>query len=69
VGDLEQFEANTVIDLEMLYINRVVGKIQPYGLKVLGDGTLTKPLIVKAAKFTKSAEEKIVAAGGKVEVI
>lgn len=69
VGDLEIFEPNTVVDLDMLYINRVVGKILPYGLKVLGDGTLTKPLTVRAKKFTKSAEQKIVAAGGKIEVI
>lgn len=69
VGDLEQFEANTVIDLEMLYINRVVGKVHPYGLKVLGEGSLTKPFTVRAAKFSKSAEEKILAVGGKIEVI
>jgi large subunit ribosomal protein L15 len=69
VGDLEEFEPNSVIDLEMLYVNRYVGKIKPYGLKVLGNGELTKPLTVRAAKFTKQAEEKILAAGGKIEVI
>ena len=69
VGDLEQFEANTVVDIELLYVNRVVGKIQPYGLKVLGDGELTKPLTVRAKKLSKVAEQKILAAGGKIEVI
>lgn len=69
VGALENFEANEVIDIELLYTNRYVGKIQPYGLKVLGNGELTKPLTVRAAKFTKAAEEKILAAGGKIEVI
>jgi large subunit ribosomal protein L15 len=39
------------------------------GLKVLGNGTLTKKLTVKADKFTKSAEQKIVAAGGNAEVV
>ena len=69
VSDLEQFEENSVITLELLYENRVVGKIEPYGLKVLGNGELTKPLTVKAKKFTKSAIEKIEKAGGKAEVI
>ncbi len=69
VGDLDMFEANTVIDEELLYVNRLVGKRQPYGLKVLGNGELTKPLTIKASKFTKSAIEKIEKAGGKIEVI
>lgn len=69
VGDLEMFEANSVIDEELLYVERVVGKRQPYGLKVLGNGEITKPLTVKASKFTKSAIEKIEKAGGKIEVI
>ena len=69
VGDLEGFEANSVITQELLYETRVIGKIMPYGLKVLGDGELTKPLTIKAAKFTKSAVEKIEKVGGKAEVI
>lgn len=69
VGSLEDFEPNSVIDLEVLYATRHVGKKHPYGLKVLGNGELTKPLTVKASKFTKQAEAKIIAAGGKIEVI
>ena len=69
VGDLEMFDANSVITQELLYETRVIGKIMPYGLKVLGDGELTKPLTIKAAKFTKSAVEKIEKVGGKTEVI
>ena len=69
VGDLEAFDANSVITQELLYETRVIGKIMPYGLKVLGDGELTKPLTIKAAKFTKSAVEKIEKVGGKTEVI
>lgn len=69
VGDLEMFEANSVITQELLYETRVIGKMMPYGLKVLGDGELTKPLTIQAKKFTKSAVEKIEKAGGKIEVI
>lgn len=69
VGDLEQFEPNTVITEELLYQTRIVGKMQPYGLKVLGNGELTKPLTVQAKKISASAKEKIEKAGGKVEVL
>lgn len=68
VGDLEIFEANTVITEELLYEYRVVGKRAPYGLKVLGNGQLTKPLTIKASKATKSAIEKVEKAGGKIEL-
>ena len=67
VGDLEGFEPNTVVTAELLYELRLIGKLQPYGLKVLGDGELTKPLIVKANKVTATAREKIEKAGGRVE--
>jgi large subunit ribosomal protein L15 len=69
LSDLEAFEDGAVITAEALLEKGVISKIEPNGLKVLGDGTLTKKLIVKAKKFTKSAEEKILKAGGKVEVI
>ena len=67
VGDLEVLEPNTVADIEFLYENRFIGRIEEYGLKVLGDGELTKPLTIKANKVTKSAREKIEKAGGKIE--
>ena len=67
VGELECFEPNTVITEELLYETRFVGKRAPYGLKVLGNGTLTKPLIIKASKVTKQAREKIEKVGGKIE--
>lgn len=66
VGDLEIFDANTEITEELLYEYRVVGKRAPYGLKVLGNGEITKPLTIKAKKATKSAIEKIEKAGGKI---
>ena len=47
----------------------ILSKIEEYGLKVLGDGELTKSLTVQASKFTESAAKKIVEAGGKAEVL
>ena len=69
VGDLESFEPNTVVTLELLYENRVVGKMLPYGLKVLAGGEITKPLTIQCKKYTAAAKEKIEKAGGKIEVI
>ncbi len=66
--DLEQFEAGSVIDVEALSLAGLVNKVVD-GVKILGDGELTKALTVKAHKFSKSAQEKIEAAGGKVEVL
>lgn len=66
--DLELFEAGTVVDLEALTQSGLVNGVGD-GVKILGTGDLTKALTVKAHKFSKSAQEKIVAAGGTVEVI
>lgn len=66
--DLELFEAGTVVDTAALGQAGLVGKVGD-GIKILGDGELTKALTVKAHKFSKSAQEKIEAAGGKAEVI
>ena len=67
---LEGFEANSVVDMEVLnekgLIKVVKGSI---GLKVLGNGTLTKALTVKAASFSASAKEAIEKVGGTVEQI
>ena len=68
VKDLERFDANSEITAEVLKEAGVISKICD-GVVVLGNGEITKPLTIKAKKFTKSAEEKIVAAGGKVQVI
>lgn len=68
VGDLERFDNGTVVTAEMLKAKGVISKIEPYGLKVLGNGNLTKSLTVKAEKFTQSAVDKISKAGGSVEV-
>ena len=68
VSDLERFEAGTVVTAQMLKNKGVISKIENYGLKVLGNGDLTKALTVKAQKFTQSATEKIKNAGGTIEV-
>ena len=68
VKDLNRFEDGTEVDLSVLLAAGLVGK-QLDGLKVLGNGELSKKLIVKAEKFSKSAVEKIEKAGGKAEVI
>lgn len=67
VGDLECLEPNTEVTAELLYELRLIGKMEPYGLKILGDGELTKPLIIKANKVTPSAKAKIEKAGGRIE--
>ena len=69
VKDLERFEDGTVVNAELLLEVGVLSKVENYGLKVLGDGTLTKKLTVQAKKFTKSAAEIIEKAGGKAEVL
>ncbi len=66
---LNEFEDGTVITAELLLEAGVLSKIEAYGLKVLGNGELTKKLTVKANKFSKSAIEKIEKIGGKVEVL
>ena len=68
VSALEIFEDGATVDIFDMIENGLIKK--PFdGLKVLGDGEITKKLTVKAAKFTNSAKEKIEAAGGKAEVI
>ena len=68
VKDLNRFEDGTEVDLGVLLAAGLVGK-QLDGLKVLGNGELSKKLTVKAEKLSKSAVEKREQAGGKAEVI
>ena len=68
VGDLDRFEDGTEVTAELLKKERVIRKLGD-GLKVLGNGEITKKLTVKADKFSKTAAEKIAAAGGAAEVI
>ena len=68
VGDLNRFEDGTVVDTKQL---KEIGLIKKEldGIKVLGNGELTKKLTVRANSFSKTAKEKIENIGGKTEVI
>jgi len=68
VSALEVFEAGATVDAASL-IEAGIIKHEYDGIKILGGGELTKKLTVKAAKFSKTAQEKIAAAGGQTEVI
>ena len=68
VSDLERFVDGTVVDAELLKASGLIKK-ELDGVKILGNGELTKNLTVKAAKFTAAAKEKIEKAGGKAEVM
>ena len=69
ISDLEaRFEAGEVVDAEALKAKGIIKKTLD-GVKVLGNGELTKALTVKAAAFSASAKEKIEKAGGKAEVM
>ena len=64
----ERFNTGDIVDIEALEAKGILKDIKD-GVKILGEGDLTKELTVRAHKFSKTAEEKIKAAGGKVEVI
>ncbi len=68
VSVLNRFEDGTVVEPVMLIEEGVVKNIRD-GIRILGKGELTKKLTVQAMGFSKAAEAKIIAAGGKVEVI
>ena len=68
VGELEKFGEGSVIDVNEL-INMGLVKRKFDKIKILGNGNITKSFTVKAHFFSKSAAEKIEAAGGKAEVI
>jgi len=69
IGQLENcFEAGTVVDAEALRVRGLVSSLKR-PIKVLGDGTLSKALTVKAQKFSSTAAERLQAAGGSAEVV
>lgn len=68
VDQLNRFEDGTTVTPEMLLAARVIKKVGD-GVKILGNGDLEKTLTVQVQAYSKSAEEKIIAAGGKAEVI
>ena len=68
VSSLNKFEDGAVVNVCDLLEKGIISKCE-YGVKILGNGELSKKLIVKASAFSASAKEKIVAAGGKWEVV
>jgi large subunit ribosomal protein L15 len=68
VCDLDIFENGTEVGVEELKQKGLVKKTFD-GVAILGNGEISKKLIVKAAKFSKAAEEKLKSAGGKAEVV
>ena len=68
VSVLDKFEDGAVVDAKALLEKGILSKCE-YGVKILGNGSLTKKLTVQASAFSASAKEKIEAAGGKVEEV
>ena len=68
VSVLNRFEDGSDVEPVMLIEEGIVKNVRD-GIRILGNGELTKKLTVQAMGFSKSAEEKIIAAGGKIEVI
>ena len=68
VSALEKFEDGAVVTAQDLLDKGILSKCQ-YGVKILGNGQLSKKLTVQASAFSASAKEKIVAAGGRWEVV
>ena len=68
VSALNKFEDGATVNVCDLLEKGILSKCE-YGVKILGNGSLEKKLIVRANAFSASAKEKIVAAGGKYEVV
>ena len=68
VKELNRFEAGSVVDAEALRREGLVKGACPGGVKLLGNGEVNRKLTVKVDRASKSAVEKVVAAGGTVEV-
>ena len=68
VSALEKFEDGAVVNAQALLEKGILSKCE-YGVKILGNGSITKKLTVQASAFSASAKEKIVAAGGRWEVV
>jgi len=65
---LEIFDAGTIVTPEVLQKRGMIGKVRD-GLKILAKGDLTKPLTVRAHKFSAKARERITGLGGKAEIL
>ena len=68
ISQLERFDDGAAVGVEQLSNAGLVANLKSK-IKILGDGELTKKLEITANKFSKAAEEKIVASGGTVKVV
>jgi len=68
IAALNRFPEGGTVGVEELLESGVLSKCE-YGVKILGNGTMTRKLTVKASAFSESAKQKIEAAGGKAEVV
>ena len=68
VSALNKFDDGAVVDAQALLAAGILSKCT-YGVKILGNGEVTKKLTVNAAAFSETAKQKIEAAGGKTEVV
>ena len=68
VSALDKFEDGATVDAQAMIITGVLSKCEN-GVKILGNGEITKKLTVKAAAFSETAKQKIEADGGKAEVV
>lgn len=69
VGALSVFKKGDVITAQLLKERGILSKIEPYGLKILGNGELSVSLTVQANAFTQQAKTKIESVGGKVVLV
>jgi large subunit ribosomal protein L15 len=68
IGRLEIFDVGTIVTPDVLLKRGMIKKLRD-GLKVLGEGELTKALTVRAHKFSAKAQERITGLGGKAEIL
>lgn len=68
IKDLSQFAPSSSVDVDLLREAGLVKKVKD-GIKILGSGDISHPLVIRVHKVSKTAREKIEAAGGKVEFI
>ena len=68
ISQLERFNEGTTVGLEQMSLAGLIDNVRQL-VKILGDGELTKGLIVEAHRFSRNAEQKIIACGGSVKVL
>ena len=68
IRDLSQFDSGSIVD-EAALIRKGLVKGRRDGIKLLGHGDIKKPLTIRVNQVSKGAEEKIISAGGKIEVV